>query len=37
MINGKTVMGITLARGGSKGIPQKNVIDVMLPTNFSTT
>ena len=28
MINGKTVMGITLARGGSKGIPQKNVIDV---------
>ena len=28
MINGKTVMGITLARGGSKGIPRKNVIDV---------
>ena len=28
MISGKTVMGITLARGGSKGIPQKNVIDV---------
>ena len=28
MINGKTVMGITLARGGSKRVPQKNVIDV---------
>ena len=28
MINGKTVMGITLARGGSKGIPRKNIIDV---------
>ena len=28
MINGKTVMGITLARGGSKRVPRKNVIDV---------
>ena len=28
MISGKTVMGITLARGGSKRVPQKNVIDV---------
>jgi len=28
MISGKKVMGITLARGGSKGIPRKNVIDV---------
>lgn len=28
MINGKKVMGITLARGGSKGIPRKNIIDV---------
>ena len=28
MINGKKVMGITLARGGSKRVPQKNVIDV---------
>ena len=28
MISRKTVMGITLARGGSKRVPQKNVIDV---------
>ena len=28
MINGKTVMAVTLARGGSKGIPKKNVIDI---------
>ncbi len=28
MINGKSVLGITLARGGSKRVPQKNVIDV---------
>jgi len=28
LISRKTVMGITLARGGSKRVPQKNVIDV---------
>ncbi len=28
MINGKKVMGLTLARGGSKRVPRKNVIDV---------
>lgn len=28
MINGKSVIAITLARGGSKGIPKKNIIDV---------
>ena len=25
MINGKKVLGVTLARGGSKGIPKKNI------------
>ena len=28
MINGKKVLAVTLARGGSKGIPQKNILDV---------
>ena len=28
MINNKKVLAITLARGGSKGIPKKNIIDV---------
>jgi len=28
MINGNKVMGLTLARGGSKRVPRKNVIDV---------
>ena len=28
MINGKKVMGLTLARGGSKRVPRKNVIDI---------
>ena len=28
MINGKSVLAITLARGGSKGIPKKNIIDI---------
>lgn len=28
MINGKKVMAITLARGGSKGIPKKNIADI---------
>lgn len=28
MINGKSVLIITLARGGSKGIPHKNIIDL---------
>ena len=28
MINNKSVLAITLARGGSKGIPKKNIIDI---------
>ena len=28
MINGKSVLAITLARGGSKGIPKKNIVDI---------
>ena len=28
MINGKSVLGITLARGGSKRVPRKNIIDI---------
>jgi len=28
MINGKKVLAITLARGGSKSIPRKNIIDI---------
>ena len=28
MINGKTVLGVIPARGGSKGIPRKNVLDI---------
>jgi len=28
MINDKSVLAITLARGGSKGIPKKNIIDI---------
>tara|TARA_B100001250_G_C19785190_1_gene783805 strand:- start:474 stop:1175 length:702 start_codon:yes stop_codon:yes gene_type:complete len=28
MINGKKVLGITLARGGSKGIPKKNIYKI---------
>jgi len=28
MINNKTILAITLARGGSKGIPKKNIIDI---------
>ena len=28
MINGKSVLAITLARGGSMGIPKKNIVDI---------
>lgn len=28
MINGKKVVAVTLARGGSKGIPRKNMVDI---------
>ncbi len=28
MINGKKVLGVTLARGGSKGIPKKNIQEI---------
>ncbi len=28
MINGKKVLGVTLARGGSKGIPKKNIYEI---------
>jgi len=28
MINGKKVIAVTLARGGSKGIPKKNMVDI---------
>ena len=28
MINNKSVMAITLARGGSKRVPRKNVLDI---------
>ena len=28
MINGKSVLAITLARGGSKGVPKKNITDL---------
>ena len=28
MINNKTILAITLARGGSKGIPKKNIVDI---------
>ena len=28
MINGKNVLAITLARGGSMGIPKKNIVDI---------
>ena len=28
MINGKSILAITLARGGSKGIPKKNITDI---------
>ena len=28
MINNKSVLAITLARGGSKGIPKKNIVDI---------
>ena len=28
MINGKSVLGITLARGGSKRVPKKNIKDI---------
>ena len=28
MINGKSVLGITLARGGSKRVPRKNIINI---------
>ncbi len=28
MINGKSVLGITLARGGSKRVPRKNITDI---------
>jgi len=28
MINGKRVVAVTLARGGSKGIPKKNIVDI---------
>ena len=28
MINGKSVLAITLARGGSKGVPRKNIADI---------
>ncbi len=28
MIDGRTVLGLVIARGGSKGVPRKNVLDV---------
>ena len=28
MINNKSVLAITLARGGSMGIPKKNIVDI---------
>ena len=28
MINGKKVLAITLARGGSKRVPKKNIADI---------
>ena len=28
MLNGKSILGLILARGGSKGIPRKNIVDL---------
>ena len=30
MINGKSVIAITLARGGSKGVKKKNIIPIKM-------
>ena len=30
MIGNKKILAITLARGGSKRIPQKNIIDIKI-------
>ena len=37
MLNNKKILAVTLARGGSKGVPQKNIRNLSGKTHINST